>query len=64
MGHEQQLGTQQADAFRAATARIGVAGRAVGEVRGRNYSQGDDVDLFIYAPPADSPAPAVVEPPL
>ena len=54
---------READAFRAAAARIGVTGRAVGEVRGYNYSQGDDVDLVIYAPPADSPAPTVVEPP-
>ena len=55
---------READAFRAAAARIGVTGRAVGEVRGYNYSQGDDVDLVIYAPPATRPAPAVVEPPL
>ncbi|MFN3557777.1 MAG: ArnT family glycosyltransferase [Brevundimonas sp.] len=54
---------READAFRAAAARIGVTGRAVGEVRGYNYSQGDDVDLVIYAPPADSPPPTVVEPP-
>jgi 4-amino-4-deoxy-L-arabinose transferase-like glycosyltransferase len=47
---------REAAAFRAATARIGVTGRAVGEVRGYNYSQGDDVDLFVYAPPGESPA--------
>ena len=48
-----------ADAFRAATAALGVTGRVVGEVRGHNYSKGDDVDLTVYAPPgasADAPA--------
>ena len=40
-----------ADAFRAAAARLGVAGRAVGEVNGHNYSKGDDVRLTVYAPP-------------
>lgn len=40
-----------ADAFRAAAARLGVAGRAVGEVNGHNYSKGDDVSLTVYAPP-------------
>ena len=46
-----------ADAFRAAAARLGVAGRAVGEVNGHNYSKGDDVSLTIYAPPGAA-APA------
>ena len=40
-----------ADAFRAAAAQLGVAGRAVGEVNGHNYSKGDDVSLTVYAPP-------------
>ena len=40
-----------ADAFRAAAARLGVAGRAVGQVSGHNYSKGDDVSLTVYAPP-------------
>ncbi|MFN4042323.1 MAG: ArnT family glycosyltransferase [Brevundimonas sp.] len=42
---------RDAEAFRQASAGLGVVGRAVGEVRGRNYSTGDDVDLTIYAPP-------------
>ena len=42
---------RDADAFRAASAALGVAGRAAGTVRGHNYSQGDDVSLTIYAPP-------------
>ncbi len=46
-----------ADAFRAAAARLGVAGRAVGEVNGHNYSKGDDVSLTVYAPPG-APAPS------
>ena len=46
-----------ADAFRAAAARLGVAGRAVGEVNGHNYSKGDDVSLTVYAPPGAA-APA------
>ena len=41
---------RQADAFSAATARLGVSGRAVGLVNGHNYSQGDDVSLTVYAP--------------
>ncbi len=40
-----------ADAFREAAARLGVAGRAVGVVNGHNYSRGDDVSLTVYAPP-------------
>ncbi|WP_313454534.1 glycosyltransferase family 39 protein [Brevundimonas sp.] len=42
---------RDADAFRAASARLGVSGRAVGTVRGHNYSEGDDVSLTVYAPP-------------
>ena len=38
-------------AFGQAAAARGVTGRAVGEVRGHNYSTGDDVDLTVYAPP-------------
>lgn len=36
--------------FRAALAELGRSGRAVGEVRGRNYSNGEDVRLTIYSP--------------
>ncbi len=42
---------RDADAFRAATAELGVTGRIVGEVNGHNYSKGDDVSLTVYAPP-------------
>ena len=42
---------RDADAFRAASARLGVAGRATTVVSGHNYSQGDDVSLTVYAPP-------------
>ncbi|MBX3476925.1 MAG: glycosyltransferase family 39 protein [Brevundimonas sp.] len=42
---------RDAEAFRQAAAAQGVAGRAVGEVRGHNYSTGDDVALTVYAPP-------------
>ncbi len=38
-------------AFRAAAARLGVSGRAVGVVNGYNYSAGDEVSLTVYAPP-------------
>lgn len=37
-------------AFRAAMSDMGTSGRAVGEVRGHNYSNGDDVRLTVYAP--------------
>jgi hypothetical protein len=48
---------RDADAFRAAAARLGVTGRAVAVVDGHNYSKGDDVSLTIYAPPgATAPA--------
>ncbi|RZJ88706.1 MAG: glycosyltransferase family 39 protein [Brevundimonas sp.] len=43
---------RDADAFRHAAARWGVAGRATGVVTGHNYSSGDDVSLTVYAPPA------------
>lgn len=46
-----------ADAFSAASAELGVTGRAVGVVNGHNYSRGDDVSLTVYAP-AGSGAPA------
>ncbi|MED5537979.1 MAG: glycosyltransferase family 39 protein [Pseudomonadota bacterium] len=46
---------RDADAFRAASARLGVSGRAAGVVTGHNYSQGDDVSLTLYAPPPRSP---------
>jgi 4-amino-4-deoxy-L-arabinose transferase-like glycosyltransferase len=52
---------QDADAFREAAAALGVTGRVVGEVDGHNYSQGDDVDLTIYAPPGAA-APLAAEP--
>lgn len=42
---------RDAEAFRQAAARLGVVGRAAGEVHGRNYSTGDDVALTVYAPP-------------
>ena len=42
---------RDADAFRAAAARLGVSGRAVGVVNGYNYSAGDEVSLTVYAPP-------------
>lgn len=41
---------RDADAFRIASARLGVTGRAVGVVNGHNYSRGDDVSLTVYAP--------------
>jgi 4-amino-4-deoxy-L-arabinose transferase-like glycosyltransferase len=41
---------RDADAFRAASAELGVTGRAVGVVNGHNYSRGDDVSLTVYAP--------------
>jgi len=44
-----------AEAFRIATARTGVPGRAVGVVTGHNYSSGDDVRLTVYAPPEPRP---------
>ena len=46
---------RDADAFRAASARLGVSGRAAGVGTGHNYSQGDDVSLTLYAPPPRSP---------
>lgn len=45
---------RDADAFRAASAELGVTGRSVGVVNGHNYSQGDDVSLTVYAPPGAS----------
>lgn len=42
---------RDADAFREATAELGVTGRVVGVVDGHNYSKGDDVSLTVYAPP-------------
>ena len=47
---------RDADAFRAASARLGVTGRAVGVVNGHNYSRGDDVSLTVYAPARAEPA--------
>jgi hypothetical protein len=49
---------RDADAFRAAAGRLGVAGRAVGVVRGYNYSAGDEVSLTVYAPPPRTAEPA------
>jgi 4-amino-4-deoxy-L-arabinose transferase-like glycosyltransferase len=49
---------RDADAFRTASAGLGVTGRAVGVVNGHNYSQGDDVSLTIYAPPGATPPAA------
>jgi len=45
------------EAFAQAAARLGVTGRAVGEVRGHNYSTGDDVNLTVYAPPGSEVGP-------
>jgi hypothetical protein len=43
--------------FHDAEAALGVTGRSVGVVNGHNYSQGDNVELTIYAPPgAGQPA--------
>lgn len=42
---------RDAEAFRDATARLGVSGRSAGVVEGHNYSTGDDVSLTVYAPP-------------
>ena len=50
---------RDADAFREATAELGVTGRAVGEANGHNYSKGEGVRLTVYAPPGGP----VVEPP-
>jgi 4-amino-4-deoxy-L-arabinose transferase-like glycosyltransferase len=49
---------RDADAFRTASAGLGVTGRAVGVVNGHNYSQGDDVSLTVYAPPSATPPAA------
>ena len=46
---------RDADAFSAASARLGVTGRAVGVVEGHNYSRGDDVSLTVYAPSGTTP---------
>ncbi|WP_421729947.1 ArnT family glycosyltransferase [Brevundimonas sp.] len=46
-------------AFQAATAALGAAPRAVGTVRGFNYSRGEDVNLVVYAP---SGAPVAEDP--
>ncbi|NJC40418.1 4-amino-4-deoxy-L-arabinose transferase-like glycosyltransferase [Brevundimonas alba] len=46
---------RDADAFRTASAELGVTGRAVGVVNGHNYSTGDDVSLTVYAPPGSEP---------
>lgn len=46
---------READAFSAASAELGVTGRAVGVVNGHNYSRGDDVSLTVYAPSGTTP---------
>lgn len=46
---------RDAEAFQAAAARLGVMGRAVETVSGRNYASGDSVRLTVYAP-QDAPA--------
>lgn len=46
---------RDADAFSAASAGLGVTGRAVGVVDGHNYSRGDDVSLTVYAPSGATP---------
>ena len=45
---------RDAEAFRAASARMGVVGRSVGQVRGFNYADGDDTVLTVYAPPGSA----------
>jgi 4-amino-4-deoxy-L-arabinose transferase-like glycosyltransferase len=47
---------RDADAFSAASAELGVTGRAVGVVNGHNYSRGDDVSLTVYAPSGSAAA--------
>jgi 4-amino-4-deoxy-L-arabinose transferase-like glycosyltransferase len=42
---------RDAEAFRQAAGALGVTGRSVGVVTGRNYASGDDVSLTVYAPP-------------
>lgn len=37
--------------FHEAEAAMGITGRSVGVVNGHNYSQGDNVELTVYAPP-------------
>ena len=46
---------RDADAFSAASADLGVTGRAVGVVEGHNYSRGDEVSLTVYAPAGTTP---------
>ncbi len=41
---------QDADAFNQALMQTGAGGQAVAQVRGHNYSSGDDVNLTVYAP--------------
>ncbi|WP_297804768.1 glycosyltransferase family 39 protein [uncultured Brevundimonas sp.] len=41
---------RQEQGFRTALSDLGKSGRSVGEVRGHNYSNGDDVRLTVYAP--------------
>ncbi len=48
---------RQENAFRDAEAAIGITGRSVGVVNGHNYSQGDDVELTVYAPSGDTTPP-------
>lgn len=48
---------RDADAFRRASATLGVTGRAVKVVTGRDYASGDDMSLTVYAPPGAAPAP-------
>jgi 4-amino-4-deoxy-L-arabinose transferase-like glycosyltransferase len=45
---------REARAFDAAMAARGLIPRQVGEVRGLNYSNGDDMTLRIYAPPVEA----------
>ncbi|HEX8470751.1 MAG TPA: glycosyltransferase family 39 protein, partial [Brevundimonas sp.] len=51
---------RDAEAFRQAMAVTGAGGRAVGNVRGHNYSSGDDVNLTLYAPTGAPAAPSAI----
>lgn len=45
---------RDAETFMTEAAALGVVGRAVGEVSGHNYSNGDNIRLTVYAPPQNA----------